>query len=151
MDWGNKYVTSRLCSSGNDGVQWKHSISQERTDYCSCQQMPLPVNNVEGKQQLNDQTHYSSRQIKATRDSDVIFKMCVRICRGKSVIVSIFVWAHILCVCEGCQPEQSTSIQVSWIIETWLPHPLDFPSHFSFIPHFFIPSFSSSFEDFIPP
>lgn len=86
MDSGIKYlhisVTSLPCSSGTsaDSVHWEHSISQERTDYCSLQQMPVPVNNVKGKQQLNDQTHYSSRQIKATRDSDVVFTMCVFVC-----------------------------------------------------------------------
>ena len=42
--------------------------------------MLVPVNNVKGKQELNDQTHYSSRQIKATRDSDVVFTMCVCVC-----------------------------------------------------------------------
>lgn len=31
----------------------------KRTDYSSLQQMPSLVNNVEGKQKLNDQTHYT--------------------------------------------------------------------------------------------
>lgn len=108
MDWGIKYVTWMPCSSGTsaDSVQWKHSISQERIDYCSRQQMPLPVNNVEGKQQLNDQSHYSSRQIKATRDSDVVFTMCVHVCRGSLHVpapycIYICVSAHLcICVCK---------------------------------------------------
>lgn len=61
---------------------WWLSKCQERTDYCSLQQMPVPVNNVKGKQQLNDQTHYSSLQIKATRDSDAVF-VRAPICRGR--------------------------------------------------------------------
>lgn len=43
--------------------------------------MPLPVNNVEVKQQLNDQTHYSRQQIKARKDSDVVFTPCVLVCK----------------------------------------------------------------------
>lgn len=49
--------------------------------------MPLPVNNVEVKQQLNDQTHYSRQQIKARKDSDVVFALCVHVCKGRMNLV----------------------------------------------------------------
>lgn len=56
-------------SSGRSGgrVKRKHNVSQGRIDYCEHRQMLLPVNSVEGKQQLNDQTHYSTLQMKGSR------------------------------------------------------------------------------------
>lgn len=38
--------------------------------------MLLPVNNVEGKQQLNDQSHYGTRQMKGSRVSVAVFTCC---------------------------------------------------------------------------
>lgn len=72
-------------------------LSQERIDYCSCQQTPLPVNSVEGKQQLNDQTHFSSRQIKACKDSNVVFTLRVDVCKGRMHATP---WVLYLCLCE---------------------------------------------------
>lgn len=57
--------------------------------------MPVPVNNVKGKQKLNDQTHYTSEQIKATRDSDVVFTMCACVYEEAE---SVFVYCVCVCV-----------------------------------------------------
>lgn len=45
--------------------------------------MPLLVNNVEVKQQLNDQTHYSRQQIKARKDLSAVFTLRVHVCKGQ--------------------------------------------------------------------
>lgn len=85
-------VTLKPCGSGlnADSAHWIYISG--KTDYSSLEQMPVPVNNVKGKQQLNDQTHYSSRQIKATRDSDVTFTKCVCLCVCAEV-------DHVSCMC----------------------------------------------------
>lgn len=73
------------CVASAARVHRKHSVRHKRTDYRFLQQMPVPVNNAKGKQQLNDQTHYSSRQIKATRDCDVL---CVSVCMRDAALSS---------------------------------------------------------------
>lgn len=67
------------CSVGlnADGVHRQDSTSQKKADYWWLQQMPVPVNNVTGKRQLNDQTYYSSWHIKALRDSGVSSRVCL--------------------------------------------------------------------------
>lgn len=121
MDRGIKYLTCMPCSSGTsaDSVQWKHSVSQERIDYCCRRQMPLPVNNVEGEQQLNDQTHYSSQQIKATGGFWCrIYNVCACLwgggCMCRHLPVSLFVRVCI-CVCVSVWelPESSSSVPAS--------------------------------------
>lgn len=67
--------------------------------------MPPPVNNVEVKQQLNDQTHYSRQQIKARKDLDVVFTLCVYVCKGRMNLVAGFCISHTFestcaCMCD---------------------------------------------------
>lgn len=107
------------CSIGlnADGVHRQDSTSQKKADYWWLQQMPVPVNNVTGKRQLNDQTYYSSWHIKALRDTGV--SSCVCLWRGGlrtplSASVSACkcvcgggVFAHLyVCAYAGCSAEE---------------------------------------------
>lgn len=56
--------------------------------------MLLPVNNVEGKQQLNDQSHYSTRQIKGSRVSVAVFT-----CRRDTVNLTLLRSTDIFGIC----------------------------------------------------
>lgn len=56
--------------------------------------MLLPVNNVEGKQQLNNQSHYGTRQIKAGRVSVAVFT-----CRRDTVNLALLRSTDIFAIC----------------------------------------------------